>query len=143
MEKEKKLFDAYDEYKVVYVSLVGKDASGLNIYNIFVSQNTDDVFSEGWGEKPASNIKNDFLMIGNDMFDYIKEVRTDIILDLAQDNTCFSMQDARDNIVALAYENIDEYEEYPENGRIVIHFGDMLSDVEKMLAKRDIQSKFI
>lgn len=143
MEKEKKLFDAYDEYKVVYVSLVGKDASGLNIYNIFVSQNTDDVFSEGWGEKPASNIKNDFLMIDNDMFDYIKEVRTDIILDLAQDNTCFSMQDARDNIVALAYENIDEYEEYPENGRIVIHFGDMLSDVEKMLAKRDIQSKFI
>lgn len=143
MEKEKKLFDVYDEYKVVYVSLVGKDASGLNIYNIFVSQNTDDVFSEGWGEKPASNIKNDFLMIDNDMFDYIKEVRTDIILDLAQDNTCFSMQDARDNIVALAYENIDEYEEYPENGRIVIHFGDMLSDVEKMLAKRDIQSKFI
>jgi len=143
MEKEKKLFDVYNEYKVVYVSLIGKDASGLNIYNIFVSQNTDDVFSEGWGEKPASNIKNDFLMIDNDMFDYVKEVRTDIILDLAQDNTCFSMQDARDNIVALAYENIDEYEEYPENGRIVIHFGDMLSDVEKMLAKRDIQSKFI
>lgn len=143
MEKEKKLFDVYDEYKVVYVSLVGKDASGLNIYNIFVSQNTEDVFSEGWGEKPASNIKNDILMIDNDMFDYIKEIRTDIILDLAQDNTCFSMQDARDNIVALAYENIDEYEEYPENGRIVIHFGDMLSDVEKMLAKRDIQSKFI
>lgn len=143
MEKEKKLFDVYNEYKVVYVSLIGKDASGLNIYNIFVSQNTEDVFSEGWGEKPASNIKNDILMIDNDMFDYIKEIRTDIILDLAQDNTCFSMQDARDNIVALAYENIDEYEEYPENGRIVIHFGDMLSDVEKMLAKRDIQSKFI
>lgn len=143
MEKEKKLFDVYNEYKVVYVSLIGKDASGLNIYNIFVSQNTEDVFSEGWGEKPASNIKNDILMIDNDMFDYIKEIRTDIILDLAQDNTCFSMQDARDNIVSLAYENIDEYEEYPENGRIVIHFGDMLSDVEKMLAKRDIQSKFI
>ena len=107
------------EYKVVYIIYVGKDIDDKNIYQFILSNNPDDVFSEGWGEK------------------------TDMMLDLAQDNSCFSMQDARDNIVALAYENIDNYEEYPEEGRIVIHFGESIDEVEKKLAKRNLFLKFI
>ena len=53
------------------------------------------------------------------------------------------MQDCRDNVVALASENLEEAEEYPEEGRIVIHFGDTVDEVEKMLAKRDILINYI
>ena len=53
------------------------------------------------------------------------------------------MQDCRDNIIALASENLEQAEEYPEDGRIVIHFGDLITDVEKMLAKRDLIIKYI
>ena len=126
------------EYKVVYIIYVGKDIDDKNIY-----QFPDDVFSEGWGEKPASNIPKSILMIDEDMYEYVKELKTDMILDLAQDNSCFSMQDARDNIVALAYENIDNYEEYPEEGRIVIHFGESIDEVEKNFAKRNLFLKFV
>ena len=146
--EEKKQIDDLDfldmsEYKVVYIIHVGKDVDDKNIYQFILSNNPDDVFSEGWGEKPASNIPKSILMIDEDMYEYVKELKTDMILDLAQDNSCFSMQDARDNIVALAYENIDEYEEYPEEGRIVIHFGESIDEVEKKLAKRNLFLKFI
>lgn len=53
------------------------------------------------------------------------------------------MQDCRDHIIALAFENLDDAEEYPEDGRIVIHFGDYIDDVESMLAKRDLRMRYI
>lgn len=130
-------------YKVVYINHAGKDIDGLNIYQFLLSDNTDETFSEGWGEKPAGNISNDVLMINEKMYEYVKELRTVIKLDLAQDNFCFSMQDCRDKIIALAYENIDEYDEYPDKGRIVIHFGDEIGKVEEMLAKRGLRMRFI
>ena len=70
------------------------------------------------------------------------ECKTDIKLDLAQDCCCFSMQDARDHIVALAYENLDNAEEYPEP-RIIIQFADSVEDVETLFAKRNIILKYI
>lgn len=139
---EKNGSDAMDEYRVVFVIFVGVDSDGNNIYQFLLSDNTDDVFSEGWVEKPASNINNSILMIEADQYEYVKELRTNITLDLAQDNSCLSMQDCRDGIIALAYENIDDYDEYPD-GRIVIHFGDRINDVERILAKRDLCLKFV
>lgn len=130
-------------YKIVYINYVGKDVDGLNIYQFLLSTDTENTFAEGWDEKPAGNISNDILMINKNMYEYVKELKTKINLELAQDNFCFSMQDCRDNIVALAYENIDAYEEYPEDGRIVIHFGDALDKIEAMLAKRNLKLKFI
>ena len=65
------------------------------------------------------------------------------MLDLMQENTCFSFQDCRDQIVAIAYENLDDAEFYPEPFRIVIHFGDLIDDVERMLAQRDMFMKFV
>ena len=147
-EQENLMTDDFDsletsEYKVVYVQFVGKDADDLNIYQFLLSSNEEDIFAEGWGEKPASNVSNSILLIDADQYQYKKELKTELILDSAQDNTCFSMQDCRDNIVALAYENIDEYEEYPDDGRIVIHFGEPIDEVEKKFAKRDMYLKFV
>lgn len=134
---------ACSPYKVVYINYVGKDIDNLNVYQFLLSADTENTFSDGWGEKPSANISNDILMIDSDMYEYVKELKTDIKLDLAQDNSCFSMQDCRDNIIALAYENIDEYDEYPEDGRIVIHFGDTIDKVESSLSKRGLSLKFI
>lgn len=147
MEENNKMQDLdfldMSDYKVVYVLYVGKDVDNLNIYHFLLTTNSEEVFSEGWGEKPSCNINNDFLMISDNMYEYVKELKTSIILDLAQDNSCFSMQDCRDNIIALAYENIDNYEEYPDEGRIVIHFGDSIDEVERILAKRNLFMKFV
>lgn len=129
--------------KVIYVLDVGKDADNKNIYHFLLSENCEDTFAEGWDEKPSCNINNEILKPDDSQYEYIKQLKTDIKLDLAQDSCCTSLQDCKDMIIALAYENLDEAEEYPEEGRIVIHFGDYIDDVETMLAKRDMRMKFI
>ena len=129
--------------KVVFILYIGKNSDGFNIYHFLLSDNDVDTFAEGWSEKPSCNEKLESLMIDDTMYEYVKELRTEIKLDLAQNNCCFSMQDCRDHIVALAYENLDEAEEYPEPCRIVIHFGDSIGDVEEMFAKRDMRLRFV
>lgn len=127
--------------KVIYVLYVGKNSDNDNIYHLLITIDSDRVWAEGWENKPSCLIHD--LKPEDDMYEYVAELKTGIKLDTAQDNSCFSMQDCRDKIIALAYENLDDAEEYPEDGRIVIHFGDLVENVEKMLAKRDIAIKFI
>ena len=136
-------FKDMTDYKVVFILYIGKDVDGLNIYHFLLSTDTENTFAEGWAEKPSCNIKIEELMIDDSMFEYVKELRTEIKLELAQDNCCYSLQDCRDNIIALAYESLDDVEEYPEPLRIVIHFGDSIDDVERKLAKRDLRLKFV
>lgn len=129
--------------KIIYIQHIGKNSEGYNIYHFLLSENDEDTFMEDWAEKPASNIPNDRLIPDESQYEYIKELKTEIVLDLMQDNTCFSFQDCRDQIVALAHENLDDAEFYPEPFRIVIHFGDYIDDVERMLAKRDMRMRFV
>ena len=124
------------EIYLVYVIKMGKDPVGDNFYKLFFSENPEDVYSEGWAEKPACNQSPEQLMIDSSMYSYTAELRCDIELDLAQDNCCFTMQDCKDGIVAVASENLDNAEEYPEQGRVVLHFGDSFSDVEEVAHTR-------
>ena len=127
---------------VVFVKDIGDEIDGNHVYHFYVSQSPETVFAEGWGEVPACNVPRNLIYPDSDMFQNVVEVKTDIQLDLAQDNCCFSMQDARDHIVALAYENIDQAEVYPEP-RIIIHYGEPIENVETMFAKRDIPMLYI
>jgi hypothetical protein len=136
-------FTDTSDLKVVYVKYIGKNCDGYNIYHFLLSENTEDTFMEDWAEKPSSNIPNDNLLIDDSQYEYVKELKTEVTLDLQQDNTCFSFQDCRDKIVAIAYENLDDAEFYPEPCRIVIHFGDYIDDVERMLARRDMRMRFV
>jgi hypothetical protein len=142
---------AFDELKVegeentqcvVYVRHIGTEIDGSNIYHMYLSAKPDEVFAEGWGDIPACTVPRKLMDLDEDMYEHVAEVKSDITLDLAQNCCCFSMQDSRDGIVALAYENLDNAEEYPEP-RIIIHFGDDIESVEKMLSKRDIFLKYI
>ena len=122
---------------VVYLKHLGVDINGQNLYHLYLSNNPDETFAEGWGEVPACNTPRQLLDLDEKMYSNVMECKTDIKLDLAQDCCCFSMQDARDHIVALAYENLDNAEEYPEP-RIIIQFGDSVENIETLFAKRNI-----
>ena len=127
--------------KVIYIVYVGKNTDNDNIYHFLISEDSEKTWADGWENKPACVMRD--LTPEDDMYEYVAEVKTELKFDLAQDNCCFTMQDCRDNVIALASENLEEAEEYPEEGRIVIHFGDYVDDVEKMLAKRDIVMKYV
>lgn len=140
-QEENNMTDIDSPLKVIYILYVGKNSENDNIYHFLISTDSEKTWAEGWENKPACIMRD--LTPEDDMYEYIAEVKTELKLDLAQDNCCFSMQDCRDNVVALASENLEEAEEYPEDGRIVIHFGDLVDKVERMLARRDIVMKYI
>lgn len=138
MTKEQNL-----EIRIVYVVHVGTDSDGMNIYHLLFSEDADTVWGDCWEQPPAGNVPNDILMPDQNQYSYTKELKTNISLLLAQDNTCFSMQDCRDDVVALAYEDLSDYDDYPEPFRIVIHYGDLIEDVESMLAERGLVTRFV
>ena len=138
-----------ENLKLLYVNFMGNDLDGRNIYQfLFGTDEQADVFwVEDFDVKPAGIVRNFF--VDDSQYDDVRILKVyKIKLDLAQENTCFSMQDCRDNCVALAYENLDNLDndpdfEYPEDGRLVFHFGMTMLDVEMVLAKRNLQMSFV
>lgn len=128
------------ELYVIYVQEVGKDNDGNYVYEFLISEDADSVWMDNYNEIPCCNEQD--LKPSEDQYEYVKELRTDIKLSLAQNNCCVSFMDVKDSISALAYEDLSEAEEYPEP-RIVILYGDPLDEVEQMLAKRDLYMKYI
>ena len=125
---------------VVYVQEVGKDNDGNYVYEFLISEDPDSIWMDSWNEIPVCNETD--VKPSQDYYDYVKELRTDIKLSLGQNNCCVSFMDIKDNIAALAYEDLSEAEEYPDP-RIVILYGDPLDEVEEMFAKRNLYMKYI
>lgn len=127
-------------FYVIYVQEVGKDNDNNYVYEFLISEDPDSVWVDSWNELPVCNEQD--TKPSEDDYDYVKELRTDIKLSLGQNNCCVSFMDVKDNIAALAYEDLSEAEEYPDP-RIVILYGDPLDEVEEMLAKRNLFMKYI
>jgi len=126
-----------DEEKgyLLFINLVGEENDGYYRYEFIFTDNPDEAFGEDFEYKPASLVNS--LYPNDEYITEIHTIKTKIKLDLIQNNSCFGMQDAMDRIVALAYENIDSYEEYPDD-RIILFYGDEYSEVENKLGLRGI-----
>ena len=59
-------------------------------------------------------------------------------LTLAQNQSCFSMQDCIDGIIPVAWEDIRNYEESPEEGRLIFKYGTNIDDLEYELSIRGL-----
>ena len=121
---------------LLFVRLIGEENDGYYRYEFIFTDNPDEAWGEDWEHKPAGLVND---LIPSD--EYITEVhivKTKIKFDLIQNNMCFGMQDAMDGIVSIAYENMDTYESYPEDGRIFFMFGESLDEVERKLAMKSI-----
>jgi len=121
---------------LIFVNLIGKNAEDEFVYEFYFSDEAEMAWGIDWEIKPSS-ICN--LSVPKKMnYDIIKTLKTEISLCVAQKNSCFSMQDCKDGIVPIVWENIDGYDEYPDEGRIVFPFASTIEDVEEMLSKRNL-----
>lgn len=121
---------------LLFVRLIGEENDGYYRYEFIFTDNPDEAWGEDWEHKPAGLVND---LIPSD--EYITEVhivKTKIKFDLIQNNMCFGMQDAMDGIVSIAYENMDTYESYPDDGRLFFMFGESLDEVERKLAMKSI-----
>jgi hypothetical protein len=124
--------------KLVYINKVGQNWKGSFIYEFLFSDIIKDIDGEGWDSYPASNnpeppaqkfIKKSGALIG------------DLKLQIVQESDSFAMWDAVDGIIALAWENLEGYDEYPEK-RLFFSFGEDIKSVESKLYEKDIILKY-
>ena len=121
---------------ICFINLVGKDLDGNYTYEFLFTPNSDTFWGTDFEYKPCGLCNGLVPFDDEDSTLYI--IKTTIKLDLIQNSLCFGFQDCVDGIVAMAYENIDDLEEYPQNGRLVIHFGESFEEVEEKLAEHNI-----
>ena len=119
-----------------FIKLIGEETDGYYRYEFVFTDNRDTVWGENFEQKPSCLINN--LMVSEEYVYEIHVVKMKVKLDLIQNNCCFSMSDCYDGIVSLAWENVDEYEEYPEEGRLFFRFGETLEEVEEKLAMKNV-----
>lgn len=119
---------------LVYIEKIGKNLMDWYEYEFIFSENPDIVWGQNW-EQMCPCVCGD-LRPDKSTYSVVKRLKTQIPLKCAQENSCFSMQDCIDGVIALAWEDISEYEEYPETGRIIFNFAEKYIDVENKLAIR-------
>ena len=125
-----------DNLFLVYVNPIGENANGDNEYEFFFSETPDTVYAEDWNIECPSACAN--IQPDESMYSLIERVETGIPLFCAQENSCFSYSDVQDGILALCFENISGYENYPEPYRIILHYGEAYDDVVEHLKGRGV-----
>jgi len=121
--------------KLIYVNGLGPNYKGDNLYE-FIFSDTTDVWGDSWESKPSNGYPTP------PELKYIKKVgvlrNTDIKLELIQNSDFFSMIDAMDDVVALAWESEDE----TNKGRLVFRFGQTEKEIKDKLYERDLILEF-
>jgi len=123
---------------LIYVNMVGKDYKGNLIYEFIFSNTISNIDGEEWDTFPASGrpepphdnfIKN------------VGRLESELKLDVIQNSDTFAVWDAIDGVIALAWENINAYDAYPEK-RLCFKFGETLEDVDAKLYEKDLILKY-
>lgn len=125
-----------EEPRLCFIRLIGKETDDIYRYEFVFTDRIDEVFGDDFDQKPACLVNN--LMVSDEYITEIHIVRMKIPLELAQNSCCFAMSDFYDGICSLAFEDISEYESYPEDGRLYFFFGETLGDVERKLAMKHV-----
>jgi hypothetical protein len=125
---------------LIFVNELGPNYKGDNIYEFIFSDTVKDVWGENWEAKPAMDYPQP------PDLEHIKKVgvlKNDLItMSVIQSSDFFSMIDAIDDVIALAWENETENVNFDLNKRLVFKFGETEESVKNKLYERDIVLEF-
>ena len=120
---------------LIYVNGLGPNYKGDNLYE-FIFSDTLDVWGESWDNRPSNGYPQP------PDLKYIKKVGvlrdTDVKLELIQNSDFFSVIDAIDDVIALAWES----EDTDTKKRMVFRFGIPEQEIKDKLYERDLVLEF-
>jgi len=120
---------------LIYVNGLGPNYKGDNLYE-FIFSDTLDVWGESWDNRPSNGYPQP------PDLKYIKKVGvlrdTDVKLELIQNSDFFSMIDAIDDVIALAWESDDEN----LKKRMIFRFGTPEQEIKDKLYEKDLILEF-
>lgn len=126
-----------DELKLVFIHFRGNEWKGeMNNYQLLFATDEDiELFDDdSWGVFPANGLPTP---PSSEYITLVMDIESEIKLILAQNSAIYRMYDAVDGVVPLGYEDINNYDYYPEN-RLVLRYGMTQDEVEEKLSLSDI-----
>jgi hypothetical protein len=120
---------------LIYVNGLGPNYKGDNLYE-FIFSDSLDVWGDSWDNRPSNGYPQP------PDLKYIKKVGvlrdTDVKLELIQNSDFFSVMDAMDDVIALAWETDDDN----IKKRMVFRFGIPEQEIKDKLYERDLVLEF-
>jgi hypothetical protein len=119
---------------LIYVNHVGKSYKGTFIYEFIFSDVLTGIDGDDWDTFPASGRPEP----PHDIFiKYVGKIDSYLKLDMVQNSDTFAVWDAVDGVIALAWENVNAYDSYPEH-RLCFKFGESIEEVKDKLYEKDL-----
>lgn len=125
---------------LVYVTKSISNLDGSSEYDFYFSKNPDEVWGMDWDIENPSSCED----LRPDPYTCSKVVRVKFpfALRTIEDITCYSMEYAVYQVIALAWTDLDVLDEYPEDGRCVFKFGDTIDEVKDNCEKHSVEFNF-
>ncbi len=119
---------------LIYVNELGEDWKGDSIYEFIFSDTLDNIEGVDWDIIPASGQPEPPNV---DAVRKIGKLESNLKFEVIQNDDKFSVLDAVDGLVALAWEDLRGYDIYPEY-RTFFRFGMTEKEVDDILYKKDL-----
>lgn len=126
-----------NKYNELYLVYVKPTNVRKQEYSLFFSETPDVVWGVDWDVK-VPNILGD-LTPDKTTYSKVIDFFSPFKLTTIEETSCYSMEYAVNKIIALSWIDISLLEEYPENGRCVLHFGDSFEKVQEILSQMGVE----
>jgi len=125
---------------LIYVNELGPNYKGENIYEFIFSDNLEGVWGDSWESKPSNGYPSPPDIINIKKVGVLKNNL--VSLSVIQKSDYFSMIDALEDVVALAWENETDDVNFELKKRLVLRFGETEEKIKNKLYERDIVLEF-
>jgi hypothetical protein len=119
---------------LIYINLVGKNYQNNMVYEFIFSDTISNIDGHEWDTFPASGRPE---APHEHFIKKVGRLESELILDVVQNSDTFAVWDAIDGVIALAWENINAYDSYPDK-RLCFRFGETVKEVENKLYEKDL-----
>ena len=123
---------------LIFVKPICKNTDQTYEYDLFFSNTPDIVWGVDWEVNTPGLITSDEITPDSTTYNKVVRIKTEYPLKTVQETYCYSMEYAIARIIALSWIDIENMEEYPEKGRMVLYFGDTFEHVQGVLSEFEI-----
>lgn len=120
---------------LIFVKPICKNTDQTYEYDLFFSDTPDIVWGVDWEVNTPGLVSTDEITPDPTTYNKVIRIKVPYPLKTVQETYCYSMEYAIARIVALSWIDIENMEEYPEKGRMVLYFGDTFEHVQGVLSE--------
>lgn len=120
---------------LVFVKPICRNTDQTYEYDLFLSDTPDIVWGVDWEVNTPGLVSTDEITPDSSTYSKVVRIKLPFPLKTVQETYCYSMEYAIARIIALSWIDIENMEEYPEKGRMVLYFGDTFEHVQGVLSE--------